>query len=259
MRMHYLTEATHLPPFMAFPRFLLKCNLSETTKLLYILLLDRARVSMKTAQWQDAEGHVYLHYTIRELADDLCKSEMTIKNALAALERARLIERRRQRNQRVNCIYVLLAEWPENCPQEDRNLPAQETKNCPQAEKNLSAAQTENCPSHGQKTVCDTDRKLSPNRNNRERIKEKEQLSYMSPSMAFGQFHNVFLTEKQVDTLRQSVPGFEDYVERLSRYMASTGKKYADHAATILDWATRDQRMNGHAKRDYSCKEGESL
>ena len=259
MRMHYLTEATHLPPFMAFPRFLLKCNLSETTKLLYILLLDRARVSMKTEQWQDAEGHVYLHYTIRELADDLCKSEMTIKNALAALERARLIERRRQRNQRVNCIYVLLAEWTENCPQEDRKLSAQETKNCPPGERNLSAAQTENCPSHGQKTVCDTDRKLSPNRNNRERIKEKERLSYMSPSMAFGHFHNVFLTEKQADTLRQTVPDFEDYVERLSRYMASTGKKYADHAATILDWAARDQRMNEQAKRDYSCREGESL
>ena len=259
MRMHYLTEATHLPPFMVFPRFLLKCNLSETTKLLYILLLDRARVSMKTAQWQDAEGHVYLHYTIRELADDLSKSEMTIKNALAALERARLIERRRQRNQRVNCIYVLLAEWTENCPQEDRKLSAQEPKNCPPGERNLSAAQTENCPSDGQKTVCDTDRKLSPNRNNRERIKEKERLSYMSPSMAFGQFQNVFLTEQQADALRQTVPGFEDYVERLSRYMASTGKKYADHAATILDWAARDQRTNGQAKRDYSCQEGDSL
>lgn len=77
--------------------------------------------------------------------------------------------------------------------------------------------------------------------------------------MAFGQFHNVFLTEQQADALRQTVPGFGDYVERLSRYMASTGKKYADHAATILDWAARDQRMNGQAKRDYSCQEGESL
>ena len=67
------------------------------------------------------------------------------------------------------------------------------------------------------------------------------------------------MTEKQVDTLRQSVPGFENYVERLSRYMASAGKKYADHAATILDWAARDQRTNRQAKRDYSCQEGESL
>lgn len=131
---------------MAFPRFLLKCNLSETTKLLYILLLDRARVSMKTAQWQDAEGHVYLHYTIRELADDLCKSEMTIKNALSALERVRLIVRRHQRNQQANCIYVLLADGTESFPQEDRKLSDQETNNCPQVERNLSAAQTENCP-----------------------------------------------------------------------------------------------------------------
>ena len=136
---NYITSQSRLPPFMAFPRFLLKCNLSETTKLLYILLLDRARISMETTQWQDAEGHVYLHYTIRELADDLSKSEMTIKNALAALERARLIERRRQRNQRLNCIYVLLAEGTENFPSERQNT-------IHQTDRILSLWQTENCP-----------------------------------------------------------------------------------------------------------------
>lgn len=74
-----------------------------------------------------------------------------------------------------------------------------------------------------------------------------------------GKFQNVNLTEKQADELRQSVSGFDEYVERLSRYMVSTGKKYADHEATILDWAARDQRLNGQRKRDYSCQEGESL
>ena len=151
--MHYLTEATHLPPFMAFPRFLLKCNLSETTKLLYILLLDRARVSMKTAQWQDAEGHVYLHYTIRELADDLSKSEMTIKNALSALERAKLIERRRQRNQRVNCIYVLLADGTDYLIKRQKTVPQEKEicllhrqKTVRHMDKKLSVIRTENCP-----------------------------------------------------------------------------------------------------------------
>ena len=64
----YLTTQSRLPPFMAFPRFLLEYDLNETAKVLYILLLDRARVSMKKNEWLDADGHVYLHYTIKEMA-----------------------------------------------------------------------------------------------------------------------------------------------------------------------------------------------
>ncbi|MCD8014250.1 MAG: replication initiator protein A, partial [Lachnospiraceae bacterium] len=41
---------------MIFPRFLLDSDLSETTKLLYMLLLDRARLSMKNDGWADAQG-----------------------------------------------------------------------------------------------------------------------------------------------------------------------------------------------------------
>ena len=245
----FLTAKSHLPPFMAFPRFLLEYNLNETAKVLYILLLDRARVSMKNDEWRDSDGHVYLHYTIKELAATLRKSEMTVKTALSALEEARLIVRRRTNKHQPSCIYVLMEMDSDSFLSLNRQ----------DKDRKLSVRETEYYPSDGQNSFPLADRKLSPNRNNRKRIKEKERLNYMSPSMAFGQFHNVFLTEKQVDTLRQSVPGFEDYVERLSRYMASTGKKYADHAATILDWAARDQRTNGQAKRDYSCQEGESL
>ena len=245
----FLTAKSHLPPFMAFPRFLLEYDLNETAKVLYILLLDRARVSMKNDEWRDSDGHVYLHYTIKELAAALRKSEMTVKTALSALEEARLIVRRRTNKHQPSCIYVLMEMDSDSFLSLNRQ----------DKDRKLSVRETEYYPSDGQNSFPLTDRKLSPNRNNRKRIKEKERLSYMSPSIAFGQFHNVFLTGKQVDTLRQSVPGFEDYVERLSRYMASTGKKYADHAATILDWAARDQRMNEQAKRDYSCREGESL
>ena len=43
----FLTENTSLPPYMVFPRFLLDMELNETTKLLYMVLLDRARLSLK--------------------------------------------------------------------------------------------------------------------------------------------------------------------------------------------------------------------
>ena len=43
----FLTTDTSLPPYMVFPRFLLDMELNETTKLFYMLLLDRARLSLK--------------------------------------------------------------------------------------------------------------------------------------------------------------------------------------------------------------------
>ena len=46
----FLTTDTILPPYMVFPRFLLDMELNETTKLLYMVLLDRARLSLKAGR-----------------------------------------------------------------------------------------------------------------------------------------------------------------------------------------------------------------
>ncbi|MCD7865820.1 MAG: replication initiator protein A [Clostridiales bacterium] len=108
----YLTTGTNLPPYMIFPRFLLDSNLSETTKLLYMLLLDRARLSMKNDGWTDAQGHVFIHFTITDLAATLHKGEMTIKNSLASLEHTGLIVRRRQGPGHPNRIYPKIPSEP---------------------------------------------------------------------------------------------------------------------------------------------------
>lgn len=47
------------------------------------------------------------------------------------------------------------------------------------------------------------------------------------------------------------------YIEKLSSYMASSGKQYSSHAATIRSWALRDHPAP--VKRTYECKEDESL
>ncbi len=44
----FLTAGTTLPQYFEFPRFLLSCRIPETAKLLYMLLLNRARLSMKS-------------------------------------------------------------------------------------------------------------------------------------------------------------------------------------------------------------------
>jgi len=50
---------------------------------------------------------------------------------------------------------------------------------------------------------------------------------------------------------------WRQYVERLSEYMASTGKRYQNHAATIRRWIAGDKPKV--SSPDYSCKEDESL
>ena len=53
----FLTADTNLPSYMMFPRFLLDMEINETAKMLYIILLDRARLSQKNEGWSDINGH----------------------------------------------------------------------------------------------------------------------------------------------------------------------------------------------------------
>ena len=77
-----------------------------------------------------------------------------------------------------------------------------------------------------------------------------------------GRYRNVFLTGAEFDELLTELPGsYDRYIKRLSEYMASTGKTYKSHAATIHRWAADDKAKAAPKKGipDYSCKEGESL
>ena len=226
----FLTTDTALPAYMAYPKFLLDMtDLGETAKLVYIVLLDRARVSQAKCGWTDEHGNVFIYYPIRDLAEAVHKSEMSVKTALAALEKCGLILRKRQGVGKANRIYVKLP-----------------------VDRNLSARQTENCPSDGKKTVCHMERKLSGNKN-----KESKTNKSKRRSKAYGKFQNVFLSDGDMDSLRRTVPSYIEYIERLSAYMQSSGKRYTDHAATIRCWYERDNPAQ--PSRNYECEDDESL
>ena len=110
----FLQRDCPLPQFFAYPKFLLNLNISETAKMIYVLLLDRARLSMKKEDWQDEHGRVFVRYTIQSLAKAIGKSEMTVKNALKALEQQGLIYRQRQGAGIPSRIFVKVQT--ENCP-----------------------------------------------------------------------------------------------------------------------------------------------
>ena len=137
-----MTPASRIPPYLELPRFVLDMDINETGKILYTLLLDRARLSQINPAWKDEEDHVFIIFLIRSIAERMHKSEMTIKATLSALEKGGFIHRISQGIGRPNRIYVKLP-----------------------ADRKLSPVQTENCPPDGKKTVPAADRKLSGNNN----------------------------------------------------------------------------------------------
>ena len=79
---------------------------------------------------------------------------------------------------------------------------------------------------------------------------------------AYGRYQNVFLTDEELADLQASFPTvWGQYIEKLSEYMASTGKRYQSHAATIRRWAGEDAKKAAppSRNRDYSVKEDETV
>ena len=92
---------------------------------------------------------------------------------------------------------------------------------------------------------------------------EKEgELKGQALARSYGRYENVFLTDTELSELQAELPEkWAYYIERLSGYIASTGKKYKNHAATIRRWAADDTAKAAPKQGipEYTCKEGESL
>lgn len=58
----------------------------------------------------------------------------------------------------------------------------------------------------------------------------------------YGEYQNVLLSDTDLEKLKNEFPTeWEERIERLSAYMASTGNGYKNHLATIRNWARRDR------------------
>ena len=93
-------------------------------------------------------------------------------------------------------------------------------------------------------------------------LEKERELEKGQAAPAYGRYQNVFLTEKELSELQAEIPDlWKNYVERLSEYMASTGKSYKNHAATIRRWAAEDKKKAATQgrNRDYSVQEGETV
>lgn len=64
----------------------------------------------------------------------------------------------------------------------------------------------------------------------------------------YGEYNNVLLTDEELEKLKTEYFDYEERIERLSSYVASTGKKYKSHYATIRNWARKDKASKTEQK-----------
>lgn len=126
--------------------------------------------------------------------------------------------------------------------------------------KNYSEYQGDNTISNNQVTQnqhsANTDPYIKKSRSQEiKNIKEKN-ISIEILKKKFGEFENVMLTgeehEKLVDSLGDI--GAKEYIERLSSYLAQSGRRYRSHYATLLNWWRKDGKPVSRSKGDVVIK-----
>lgn len=73
-------------------------------------------------------------------------------------------------------------------------------------------------------------------------IDKNKSISKKSPHHKHGEYQNVLLSDDDLEKLKAEFPAdWDQRIQRLSEYMASSGKSYKNHLATIRNWARRDK------------------
>lgn len=166
------------------------------------------------------------NYSVRGLSSITPDGVDGVLTALKELERLGYLERNQQResNGRMGRAEYVIYEMPRKKP-------------CSESPCTENPAQ------------------LSTNRTSTETINKREKKEIQH---RYGSYENVLLSDTEYGKLRQEFPGdYQMRVERLSEYMASTGRSYKNHLATIRSWAKREKPKYNPA--DYTFEEGDSL
>lgn len=187
--MIYFKKDTALPPFISLPRFMIASEHSINAKLLYGLLLNRTMLSQKSG-WVSEDGNVYVIYTIKQMADDLNRSERTVKTALNELENAGLITRVRQGWNRANRIFLHLPDGVQLSSPPEGNI----------------------CPMEVQETSPCMGQKLPTSNTKQEYINMIQTERGEIARRRFGEYQNVFLSDDEFTRLQNAYPDkYEEY------------------------------------------------
>lgn len=216
-------------------------------------------------------------YTRKMLADELDFKENTIKTALQALEQLNMVvtdgaffsvvgweehqntegmEKLRAQNR------VRQKKWYDK--QKDRPAPNVSPNVIPNVIPNVRIMQPNatDIDKEGDKDI-DKEDKEEDTKSKKTHSNPVESLDAEIQSgtpRRFGAYQNVFLTDAEYESLRTEFPhDFPERIERLSEYIASTGKSYKNHLATIRLWARNDaekREKSGNVFLEIAREEG---
>ena len=208
-------------------------DLSIEAKVLYSMYLSRSTLSYKN-NWIDESGRVYIFFTVEETARQLgCGVKKAVK-LIKDLEEIGLIKKKRTGQGNPTKIYVrdfmsiFRNENPRPVKKENQDL---------------SKGQFKNGDFYNSRMVKKKSLDLSkrqPNYIENNKI-DKSYIDFSKEDRK-GTFLNVTLSDEEERLLEEKIPNLNDYIERLSAYMQSTGKIYKDHASTIMSWYLKDKK-----------------
>ena len=258
----FFNANTKVPSYIPLPRFLLDSHLSLNAKLLYGLLLNRTQLSQLRGMTAE-DGAVYVIYPIRQMAEDLGRSPRTINSALSELERAQLLQRVRQGVKAANRLFLQLPDDPaifSGAADKDRpSAPADSQP--PDAKKTAHHDAKKTAYHDAKKTAYHDAQNLRASKKDKELPDNSKERGSNTPR-CYGLFQNVWLSDPELSQLRAMYPArTEEYIERLSAYMQSSGKSYASHYATLHRWMAEDQKKTEKVNYDdeYVYRKGEYL
>ena len=213
-------------------------GLSAEAIILYSMLLKRTGMSFKN-NWVDKEGRVFIYFTVEEIMRRRNISKPTAIKTLDELDSKKgigLIERVRLGLGKPNVIYVKdfmsTIAVKENDFQKSKNLTS-EVRDFNLRSKENELQEVQNVDSNYIE-------------NNKSKYSKRE---YSFGENGLGTFQNVFLKDEDIGELQIKMAGeLDNYIERLSTYLQSTGKTYKDHKATILSWFYKDQGRGKEVK-----------
>jgi predicted phage replisome organizer len=192
----------------------------------------------------NAGGMIFLTenipYTPKMLADELGFEENTVQLALASLERLNMIV--------TDNGFFSIAGWDEY-----QNIDGME-KIREQTRRRVAAHREKQkmlaCNASSSVTVTQSNAIDIDIEEDKEEEKNKKSIKHK-----YGEYSNVLLTDDELDKLKAEYTDWRERIERLSSYVASTGKSYKSHYATIRNWARKDKEHNKTSVPDYGDPE----
>lgn len=207
----------------------------------------------------NAGGMIFLTenipYTPKMLADELGFEENTVKLAINALEQLNMV-----------CTdngFFSIAGWNEYQNIEGMEKIREQTRQRVtahrQKQKALAAAAQSNVTCNV--TVTQSNATEEDIDIDKEKEKEYRDMGASAPNPSpshkpkkpvkhkYGEYANVLLTDDELEKMKEAFSDWEERIERLSGYIASTGKAYKSHYATIRNWARKDAQAQPITRR----------